>query len=128
MEDDFETQEDSGRGIVIGAVILAILVAGAAWYFFFIREPATPEITNETVQEDTAALPDVAGFQPFAERLPEAEKHAEDIQKQGRVNGTAAVDVQTSAATGPADTAFALALAATGVGLFGLRRATTPVR
>ena len=122
MEDDFTPQEESGRGIVLGAVILAILVAGVAWYFFILRDPSLPESADDTVTE--AVTEEEAGFPSFNDSLQEAQAQQEaDIARQGRVNGGAAIDVRASAATGPAENAIAVAVAAIGLGTWSLRRA-----
>ena len=126
MEDDFAPQEDSGRGIVLGAVILAILVAGVAWYFFILRDPSLPESVEGTVTETVSE--EETGFPSFNDSLQEAQAQQEaDIARQGRINGGAAIDVRASAATGPAENALVAAFLATALGLAGLYRATKKV-
>ena len=127
MENDFAPPEESTRGIVLGAVILAILVAGVAWYFFVLREPSLPAAHEGTVTE--APADQTAGFNGFADSLTEAQAEQEAATaRQGRVNGGAAIDVRTSAETGPAENALALAIGAAVIGLLGLRRSVKAPR
>ena len=81
MEDELQ-EESSGRGIVIGAVILAIIVAGAAWYFFIIREPdGETALDGQTVAEGLPTAPDetASGLEPFSETLQNGQ--AEDMAR-----------------------------------------------
>lgn len=125
-----ETNENS-RSVIIGAIVLAALVAGGLWYAFVFRGADNSEFaTNSpTIDEDSATLEaDI-----YATQVPTSSATPTMLVDSGYTSVTEVTETPVSdvagvmtvgatAKTGPGELVLALSLAGIVGGTFGLRR------